>query len=161
MGCSPLSPNDLPLASLLDFCSQCPLPRPRAGSTNLEVFLSTAGHYPTTSATTDRGDGPPWHPTLCHHQLRVSHGCVSKILCRYQETGSIRPGAIGGSKPKVSSQAWPWRPHVWVRSQSGQWERTASWDFLSVFLQVWESVCMCVCCCGGGGGEENGVYSAV
>ncbi|XP_069194292.1 protein gooseberry-neuro-like, partial [Procambarus clarkii] len=31
------------------------------------------------------------------------HGCVSKILNRYQETGSIRPGVIGGSKPKVTT----------------------------------------------------------
>ena len=33
-------------------------------------------------------------------QLRVSHGCVSKILGRYQETGSIKPGASGGSHKK-------------------------------------------------------------
>ncbi|XP_018669403.2 uncharacterized protein LOC778727 [Ciona intestinalis] len=42
-------------------------------------------------------------PCVISRQLRVSHGCVSKILCRYQETGSIKPGAIGGSKPKVAT----------------------------------------------------------
>lgn len=40
-------------------------------------------------------------PCVISRQLRVSHGCVSKILCRYQETGSIKPGSIGGSKQKV------------------------------------------------------------
>nr|CAB96397.1 transcription factor [Phallusia mammillata] len=43
-------------------------------------------------------------PCDISRQLRVSHGCVSKILARYYETGSIRPGVIGGSKPKVATQ---------------------------------------------------------
>ncbi|XP_064103712.1 protein gooseberry-neuro-like [Macrobrachium nipponense] len=42
-------------------------------------------------------------PCVISRQLRVSHGCVSKILNRYQETGSIRPGVIGGSKPKITT----------------------------------------------------------
>lgn len=70
-------------------------------------------------------------PCDISRQLKVSHGCVSKILgrftfeienfrsylisssflfrssstdCRYLQTGSIRPGVIGGSKPKVATQ---------------------------------------------------------
>ncbi|KAF2353553.1 Paired domain [Trinorchestia longiramus] len=39
-------------------------------------------------------------PCDISRQLLVSHGCVSKILTRFYETGSIRPGSIGGSKPK-------------------------------------------------------------
>lgn len=40
-------------------------------------------------------------PCDISRQLLVSHGCVSKILTRFYETGSIRPGSIGGSKTKV------------------------------------------------------------
>lgn len=43
-------------------------------------------------------------PCDISRQLLVSHGCVSKILTRFYETGSIRPGSIGGSKTKVNTK---------------------------------------------------------
>jgi len=42
-------------------------------------------------------------PCDISRQLKVSHGCVSKILARFNETGSFLPGAIGGSKPRVTT----------------------------------------------------------
>ena len=45
-------------------------------------------------------------PCDISRQLRVSHGCVSKILTKYYETGNFKAGVIGGSKPKVAT------PHV-------------------------------------------------
>ncbi|KAK9883666.1 hypothetical protein WA026_001835 [Henosepilachna vigintioctopunctata] len=44
-------------------------------------------------------------PCVISRQLKVSHGCVSKILNRYQETGSIRPGVVGSSKGKTTTSA--------------------------------------------------------
>ncbi|XP_056022629.1 paired box protein Pax-9-like [Ostrea edulis] len=35
-------------------------------------------------------------------QLKVSHGCVSKLLKKYRNTGSYKAGSTGGSKPKVA-----------------------------------------------------------
>lgn len=45
-------------------------------------------------------------PCDISRQLLVSHGCVSKILTRFYETGSIRPGSIGGSKTKVKCYSY-------------------------------------------------------
>ncbi|XP_013783142.2 protein gooseberry-neuro-like, partial [Limulus polyphemus] len=42
-------------------------------------------------------------PCVISRKLKVSHGCVSKILNRYQETGSIRPGVNAENKPRATS----------------------------------------------------------
>ncbi|XP_046994036.1 protein gooseberry-neuro-like, partial [Schistocerca americana] len=63
-------------------------------------------------------------PCVISRQLRVSHGCVSKILNRYQETGSIRPGVIGGSKPRVATPEVEARIEHYRRENPGifSWE---------------------------------------
>ncbi|XP_073822103.1 paired [Musca autumnalis] len=63
-------------------------------------------------------------PCVISRQLRVSHGCVSKILNRYQETGSIRPGVIGGSKPRITTPEIESRIEEYKRANPGifSWE---------------------------------------
>ncbi|TRY96801.1 hypothetical protein DNTS_005132 [Danionella cerebrum] len=70
-------------------------------------------------------------PCVISRQLRVSHGCVSKILCRYQETGSIRPGAIGGSKPKSATPDVEKRIEEYKRDNPGMF----SWEIRDKLLK--------------------------
>lgn len=71
-------------------------------------------------------------PCVISRQLRVSHGCVSKILNRYQETGSIRPGVIGGSKPRVAAPEIESRIEQIKREQPGIF----SWEIREKLIKV-------------------------
>uniref|UniRef100_UPI00358FF6CD paired box protein Pax-1-like isoform X1 n=2 Tax=Myxine glutinosa TaxID=7769 RepID=UPI00358FF6CD len=63
-------------------------------------------------------------PCDISRRLRVSHGCVSKILARYHQTGSVLPGAIGGSKPRVTTPRVVCAISTYRRSEPGifAWE---------------------------------------
>ncbi|XP_059167156.1 paired box protein Pax-3-B-like [Physella acuta] len=74
-------------------------------------------------------------PCVISRQLRVSHGCVSKILQRYQETGSIRPGVIGGSKPRVATPEVEGRIEDYKRDNPGVF----SWEIRDKLLKVGEN----------------------
>lgn len=71
-------------------------------------------------------------PCAISRQLRVSHGCVSKILNRYQETGSIRPGVIGGSKPRVATPEVEKRIEDYKKSNPGIF----SWEIRDKLIKV-------------------------
>jgi paired box protein 3/7 len=74
-------------------------------------------------------------PCVISRQLRVSHGCVSKILNRYQETGSIRPGVIGGSKPRVATPEIETRIEEMKKDNPGMF----SWEIREQLIK--ENVC--------------------
>lgn len=80
-------------------------------------------------------------PCAISRQLRVSHGCVSKILNRYQETGSIRPGVIGGSKPRVATVAIEDRIEEIRKQQPG----ILSWEIREKLAKVGKFVFCCIC----------------
>ena len=71
-------------------------------------------------------------PCVISRQLRVSHGCVSKILNRYQETGSIRPGVIGGSKPRVATPEVETKIEEYKKDNPGIF----SWEIREKLIQV-------------------------
>ncbi|XP_072326961.1 paired box protein Pax-4-like [Scyliorhinus torazame] len=67
--------------------------------------------------------------------LQVSNGCVSKILGRFYQTGSVGPKAIGGSKPRLST------PEVVAKITQFKWNNPSmfAWEIRGKLLS--EGVC--------------------
>ena len=63
-------------------------------------------------------------------ELRVSHGCVSKILGRFQKTGSIKPGAAGGSKKKINIT-----PEIELQILNLRKTGSSAWEIREAMLQ--------------------------
>lgn len=69
-------------------------------------------------------------------QLRISHGCVSKILNKFYETGSIEPGAIPSSKSREITPEITKRIEAFVLEQPDMF----SWEVRDRLLL--EGVCV-------------------
>uniref|UniRef100_UPI00398F54C7 paired box protein Pax-4-like n=1 Tax=Pristiophorus japonicus TaxID=55135 RepID=UPI00398F54C7 len=67
--------------------------------------------------------------------LQVSNGCVSKILGRFYQTGSVGPKAIGGSKPRLST------PEVVAKIAEFKWNNPSmfAWEIRGKLLS--EGIC--------------------
>ena len=63
-------------------------------------------------------------------QLQVSHGCVSKILTRYQKTGSIKPGSVGGSKKTIN-----WTPELIATVVDYRKSGNAAWEIRELLIK--------------------------
>ena len=68
-------------------------------------------------------------------QLRISHGCVSKILNKFYETGSIEPGAIPSSKNREITPEIAKRIEAFIQEQPDMF----SWEVRDRLLL--EGVC--------------------
>jgi hypothetical protein len=85
-------------------------------------------------------------PCDISRQLLVAHGCVSTILTRFYETGSIRPGSIGGSKTKVAAAVSLRLPLPFLSSCLFIFSPSPFSAFLPCF-RVQLTVCLCILLC--------------
>ena len=74
-------------------------------------------------------------PCAISRRLRITHGCISKLLSKYQKTGSIQPGGKGVGRPRVITPQIARRIDQYLKEQPGIY----SWEIRDRLLQ--DNIC--------------------
>ena len=60
-----------------------------------------------------------FRPCDISRRLRITHGCISKLLSKYRKTGSIQPGGEGSGRPRVITPRIAQRNEQYTKQQPG------------------------------------------
>jgi len=74
-------------------------------------------------------------PCDISRRLKITHGCISKLLSKYQKTGSINPGGANVGRPRVITPKIEEKIEQYRREQPGIF----SWELRDRLLN--ENVC--------------------
>lgn len=74
-------------------------------------------------------------PCDISRRLKITHGCISKLLSKYQKTGSINPGGANVGRPRVITPRIEQKIEQYRREQPGIF----SWELRDRLLR--ENVC--------------------
>jgi len=74
-------------------------------------------------------------PCDISRRLRITHGCISKLLSKYRKTGSIQPGGEGVGRPRVITPLIAQRIEQLAKQQPGLY----SWEIRDRLVQ--ENIC--------------------
>ena len=76
-----------------------------------------------------------FRPCDISRRLRITHGCISKLLSKYRKTGSIQPGGKGLGRPRVITPRIAKRIEEYTKKQPGIY----SWEIRDRLVQ--DNIC--------------------
>ena len=76
-----------------------------------------------------------FRPCDISRRLRITHGCISKLLSKYRQTGSIQPGGEGAGRPRAITPRIAKRIEEYINEKP----RIYSWEIRDRLVQ--ENIC--------------------
>ena len=76
-----------------------------------------------------------FRPCDISRRLRITHGCISKLLSKYRKTGSIQPGGEGVGRPRVITPNIAQKIKQYTKEQPGLY----SWEIRDRLIQ--DNIC--------------------